>query len=73
LIAVMDEAGPAGGITEMDGERAHDARVAIQERASRKVLLRVRKHVDPAGWSTVNRAQYAAGLDGCALALQARK
>lgn len=72
LIAVMDEPAPAGGITEIDGERAHDVRVAIVDLQKQKPLFRSRKHVDPSEWSTQNRSQFASGLDGCTLAYDLR-
>lgn len=68
LIAVMDEAGFGVGTTEMDGERAHDVRIALVDLASGAPLLRIKRHVDPSGWSPVSRAEYATGLDGCAFA-----
>jgi hypothetical protein len=73
LLAVMDEPGPSGGITEMDGERPHDVRIYLVERASQKVLLRLRKWVDPSGWTADHRAQFASGMDGCALAFDIRE
>lgn len=72
VFAVMDEPAPAGGITEIDGERAHDVRVAIVDRKTSTILFRARKHVDPSDWTTQNRAQFASGLDGCALAYDLR-
>lgn len=69
LIIAMDEPGDGKGPTELDGERAHEVRMAVVDLTSAKVLLRVRKRVDPT-WISMNaRAQYASGLDGCALAL----
>lgn len=69
LVMAMDEPGDGKGITELDGERPHDVRIGLVDLISAKVLLRLRKRVDPA-WISVNaRAQYASGLDGCALAL----
>lgn len=72
LLAVMDEPGPSGGITEMDGERPHDVRIYLVERATQKVLLRTRKWVDPSVWTPDHRAQFASGMDGCALAYDVR-
>ena len=69
LIAVLDEPSTGTGPTDIDGERAHDVRVAIVDLAAGKVLLRARKHVDPSAWSTGAREEYSSGLDGCALAL----
>ena len=69
LILVVDEPGDGKGPTELDGERPHDVRIGLVDLTSAKVLLRLRKRVDPT-WISMNaRAQYASGLDGCALAL----
>jgi hypothetical protein len=73
LVAAMDEPGDGTGPTELDGERAHFVRVGIVDLAADKVLLRVRKHVDPGWISEAKRPQYAAGLDGCALAMDVRE
>jgi hypothetical protein len=72
LVAVMDEPAQAGGITEMDGERVHDIRVFLVDLAADKVVFRTRKRVDPSEWGAVTRAQFASGLDGCALAFDVR-
>lgn len=69
LVVAMDEPGAGTGPTELDGERPHEVRIALVDLATSKVLLRVRKHVDPTWISSNARAQYASGLDGCALAL----
>ncbi|MEO6573853.1 MAG: hypothetical protein ABIP89_08440 [Polyangiaceae bacterium] len=69
LVVAMDEPGAGTGPTELDGERPHEVRIALVDLAASKVLLRMRKHVDPT-WISMNaRAQYASGLDACALAL----
>jgi hypothetical protein len=70
LIAAMDE--PAAGPADLDGERAHDVRVQIVDLRAGKVLLRARKHVDPAWLTASTRSTYAAGVDGCALAYDIR-
>ena len=55
--------------TELDGERPHDVRIGLVDLTSAKMLLRLRKRVDPT-WISMNaRAQYASGLDACALAM----
>ncbi len=69
LVMAMDEPGTGTGPTELDGERPHDVRIALVDLAASKVLLRIRKHVDPTWISSSARAQYASGLDGCALAV----
>jgi len=68
LIVVADEPGEANAVVELDGERPHDVRVEIVDVVSSKVLLRQRRHVDPSGWSSASRSEYAMGLDSCALA-----
>ncbi|HEX7671823.1 MAG TPA: hypothetical protein VF395_19650 [Polyangiaceae bacterium] len=72
LLFAMDDPGDSGGLSELDGERPHDVRVGLVDLRHETVLLRLRKHVDPAWISLPKRAQYASGLDGCALALDVR-
>jgi hypothetical protein len=72
LLVAVDEPGAQGGLTELDGERAHDVRVALVDLATEKVLLRVRRHVDPSPWSQSARTDFASGLDACALAFDVR-
>lgn len=72
LVFAVDEPGEAGGATELDGERAHMVRVGIVDLTQAKVLLRIRRRVDPSGFSATKRSMYASGLDGCALALDVR-
>ena len=67
LLFAMDEIGE--GPTELDGERAHGIRIGLVDVASAKVLLRMRKTVDPKWISIAMRAELASGLDGCALAI----
>ena len=73
LIVAMDEPAPVTSPAELDGERAHEVRVAIVEASSSKVLLRLRKHVDPGDWSAKARPDYARGLDECGLAVDVRE
>lgn len=70
LVIVLDEPGEPNSIAEFDGERPHDVRVEIVDLLTPKVLLRMRKHVDPSAWSATARVDYASGLDGCALAFE---
>jgi hypothetical protein len=72
LLFAMDDPGDSGGLSELDGERPHDVRVGLVDLSHETVLLRLRKHVDPAWISLPKRAQYAGALDGCALALDVR-
>lgn len=69
LIVAMDEPGDGGGPTELDGERVHPVRVALVDLAGGKVLLRLRKVVDPTWISLARRSELATGLDSCGLAL----
>jgi hypothetical protein len=68
LVVAIDEPGDGGGPTELDGERAHAIRVAVVDLAAAKVLLRIRKLVDPTWISLAKKSEYASGLDGCGLA-----
>jgi len=73
LVYAMDEPGEATGPTELDGERAHPVRVGLVELATAKVLLRLRRRVDPSWISAAKRPLYAGALDGCALAFDVRE
>lgn len=53
-------------------ERAHDARVALIDLASGKVLLRVRRRLDASGRSERATALYRVAIQGCDLALDVR-
>jgi hypothetical protein len=68
LLAVIDEPGTAGPI-ELDGERPHEVRLVLADMGTGTIWLRLRKHADPAWISTAHRSEYAAGLDGCAVAM----
>ncbi len=72
LLAVYDEPGEGAGVTELDGERPHDVRIGLVDLTSSKLLLRLRKHVDPSWIAVATRAQFASGLDSCALAMDVR-
>ncbi|WP_394841852.1 hypothetical protein LZC95_32850 [Pendulispora brunnea] len=73
LIAVLDEADSSTGPTEIDGERAHDVRITITDLRTSQVLVRMKRHVDPAWISAEHRTQYSAVLDSCALAFDVRE
>ena len=68
LLVAMDEPGEGAGTTELDGERAHWVRLGLVELASERVLLSMRRRVDPSWISLQRKSEYAAGLDSCALA-----
>lgn len=72
LLYAMDDSGDRSGVSELDGERPHDVRIGLVELGAGRVLLRLRKHVDPSWISIPNRPEYASGLDSCALALDVR-
>jgi hypothetical protein len=71
LIAAVDEPGEEGP-AELDGERAHQVRVAIVDVNARRVLVRLRRRVDPSALGASTRAAYAGAWDGCALAVDVR-
>ena len=47
LVFAMDEPGDGRGPTELDGERPHEVRVGVVDLAAAKLLLRLRRRVDP--------------------------
>jgi hypothetical protein len=71
LIAAMDEPDEAGP-ADLDGERAHQVRVAVIDLRADKVLLRARKRVDPNWLAATTRSNFASAVDGCALAFDVR-
>jgi hypothetical protein len=73
FLYAIDEDGDRGGATELDGERPHAVRVGLVELKTARVVLRMRKRVDPSWVSTGRRALYASGFDGCALAYDVRE
>jgi len=73
LLFVLDEPAATRGPVELDGERAHDVRVGLVDLRTQKLLLQLRRPVDP-GFISVNaRAEYAGAIDSCALALDVRE
>jgi predicted RNA binding protein with dsRBD fold (UPF0201 family) len=72
-LLALDEPGDQGGPTELDGERPHSVRVGLVDLSTKKVLLRMRRHVDPRWLSASARAELASGIDSCELALQVHK
>jgi hypothetical protein len=73
LLLVLDETGAGTGPTELDGERAHPVRVVLTDLVSGAARLRYRQLVDPTWLSDRARAQYASGIDSCALAMDLRR
>ncbi len=73
LLLAMDEPGDKSKPAELDGERPHHVRVGLIDLAAKKVLLQLRRHVDPSWVSPNTRAEFANGIDSCALALDVRK
>ncbi|HWA75322.1 MAG TPA: hypothetical protein VG937_23455 [Polyangiaceae bacterium] len=72
LLLVLDEPGDGPGPTELDGERAHQVRVALIDLKTERVELRLRRRVDPSWLSAPVRAEFARGIDSCSLALDVR-
>lgn len=69
LLVAVDEEGDRPGPTELDGERSHIVRVALIDVAhGGKMLLGVRRRVDPSWISEARRPTQAGALDSCALA-----
>jgi len=68
LWIVVDEPNHEPGPTELDGERPHDVRVGLVDLRLKRLLLRLRRRVDPAWISAPARAELASGIDSCALA-----
>lgn len=73
LLLVLDEPGAGSGPSELDGERPHPVRVVLTDLTSGEARLRFRHGVDPAWLSDQARAQYASGIDSCALAMDLRR
>jgi hypothetical protein len=72
LIAAMDE--PAeGGPTELDGERPHAIRVGLVDLRAARVVVRMRRRVDPSWVSPETRVMYASAVDACAFAYDVRQ
>jgi hypothetical protein len=69
LLVAMDEPADTTAVAELDGERAHVIRVKLVDLAIDKLLLQLRRRVDPSWLSDGARAEYASGIDSCALAL----
>lgn len=72
LVFVMDEAADRAAPAELDGERARPVRVGVVDLVKERALLRLRRFVDPAWISERRRAEYASGLNACALSLDVR-
>lgn len=72
-LLVMDEPNDGSGPTELDGACPHYVRVELRELRTGKLLLRLRKHVDP-GWISPNvRWEHANGINSCGLGLDVRE
>lgn len=72
LLVLIDEAGKPNSLTELDGERPHAVRVGLVDLTRDRVLLRLRREVDPTWLSSARRPEYARGADSCTLALDVR-
>jgi hypothetical protein len=73
LLFAMDEPGDKSQPAELDGERAHHVRVGLVDLVARKLLVGLRRRVDPSSLSAAARAEYASGIDSCSLALDVRE
>lgn len=69
LLAALDE---GLGPTAFDGDRAHDTRVLIFDIALSKLILRLRRHVDPSVISASHRRKHSVEIDQCAIAFDVR-
>lgn len=72
LLVVLDEPGDSRVPAELDGERPHEVRVGLVDLARDKLLLRLRRPVDPSWLSAASRAELARDIDACSLALDVR-
>lgn len=72
LLFVIDEPAETNVPAELDGERPHAVRVGLVDLTKNRLLLRLRRSVDPSWLSEATRAEYAAGVDSCSLALDVR-
>ena len=73
LLLVLDETATLTSAAELDGERPHAVRVVLADLSQGETRLRFRGNVDPSWLSDTARAQYASGIDSCALAMDLRK
>lgn len=73
FIFAFDEPKTSEAPTEVDGATKHPVRVHIVDLERSKLLLRVRRIIDPSWISEGRRARYARGLDACRLAMDVRK
>jgi len=72
FLFLIDEPADTSGPTELDGERPHPIRVGLVDLTADRLLLRLRRRVDPRWLSETVRAEYARGIDSCSLALDVR-
>jgi hypothetical protein len=69
LSFAVDEPADKRAPAELDGERPHAVRFEVVDLHAEKVLVRLRKNVDPSALSSRTRATHASGVDSCTLAL----
>jgi len=72
LLFAMDEPGDRSQPAELDGERPHYVRVGLVDLSARRLLVALRRRVDPSSLTPTARAEYASGIDSCGLALDVR-
>jgi hypothetical protein len=73
LIYAVDEEPEVPVPAELDGERAHPMRMGVVDLATEKTVLRMRRFVDPSKIPSDKRVMYAAGMDACGFAFDARE
>ncbi len=73
VLFLIDDPADTAGPTELDGERPHPVRVGLVDLEGDRPLLLLRRRVDPSWISEAIRAEYARGMDSCALALDVRR
>jgi hypothetical protein len=70
FIFALDEPKTDNSPSEFDGATRHLVRVHVVDLKESRILVRVRRLVDPAWISEAKRHRYASGLTGCRLAIE---
>lgn len=73
FVYVLDEPKEKGVPADFDGEAEHEVRITFVNLDTSKVLLRVRRRVDPEWLSEKSRVAYSRELDSCRLASELRQ
>lgn len=69
MLAVIDERGDGAGYGALGGDVAHDVRVALVDLVTDRLLVSMRRRVDPSWISQGRRVRSGASLDQCRLAM----